>query len=194
MVSVTAFEAKEPRKSLRQSARWIAWVITALFILCGIGECLNVAWDDAHLLQLGIAATSRKAPALQSRADKVSEESFSVLVLAAEAAGLPRWANFLNACLVLVISCLSAANTALYIASRTLYGLCKHFKDNDPSVVRRFAAKLGSIDPRTSVPNFALFVSVAAFFWLPFLHLREGYSVNSVSLLRHCGMLRLTYC
>lgn len=185
MVSVTAFEAKEPRKSLRQSARWIAWVIFGLFFLCGLGEALNIAWDDTHLLQLGIASSSKaEASGAVRRAEARDDKSFSVLVLAANKAGHPHWADFLNGCLVM--SCLSAANTALYIASRTLYGLCKRFEENDERLLVRCVAKLGSLDPRTRVPNFALFASVATFFWLPFLHLREGYDVNSVSQIFQC--------
>jgi yeast amino acid transporter len=183
-VTVTAFEAHEPRTSLRFSSKYIAYIITIFFLLCGLGEALNVGWDDPHLPQM----TARRRSVDINNGDQ-PPESFSILVLAAELQDLPRSANVWNA--FLIISCLSAANTALYVASRTLYGLCRDLPQDDPFFLKRWAAKLGMLDPRTRVPFWALIASTIAFFWLPFLHLREGYSVQSVRLLPqpicHCS-------
>ena len=177
IVTVAAFEARKPRKSLRSSARWIAYVITLLFVLCGIGEALNVAWYDSRLPEMGEKAK------IKTRDDSQQRASFSVLVLAARINGHLHAAGCWNA--FLIVSCLSAANTALYVASRTLYGLCRELPQNEKSRLKRWPSKLGALDPRTRVPFWALLASTVVFFWLPFLHLKSGYSVQSVSTPSH---------
>jgi yeast amino acid transporter len=172
-VAVTAFEAASPRRSLRRPAKYIAWVIALLFFLCGLGEAINIPWNSPALPELG----GNRVKSIV-RAVRDTRASFSLLVLAAEQAGINGFPGFLNACLI--FSCLSAANTALYVASRTLYGLCREIPENSPWP-KRWAAKLGAIDPRTRVPFWALCVSLISFFWLPFLHLRRGYSIQEVS-------------
>ena len=178
-VAVAAFEAREPR-SLRASAKWIAYVIAFLFVLCGIGETLNIAWDDGRLPQL-----VEKRDKIQVRDATQSAAHYSVLVLAARITGHKAAAGVWNG--FLILSSLSAANTALYVASRALYGLCRDLPQDIPqdkvSRLKRWPSKLGALDPRTRVPFWALIASTAIFFWLPFLHLQKGTSAQDVSAL-----------
>ena len=185
-VTVAAFEARNPR-SLRASAKWIAYVITSLFLLCGIGEILNIYWQDLQLPELVV-----KRNTIGPRDGAKSGAHYSLLVLAAQEAGHKHAAGVWNG--FLILSSLSAANTCLYVASRTLYGLCRDLPQDQKSRLRRWAAKLGALDPRTRVPFWALIASTLVFFWLPFLHLQKGASAQNVrSALHSPSRTRLTF-
>jgi amino acid transporter len=178
IVSVTAFEAKSPRTALRSPSKFIAYIIVALFFLCGIGEALNLPWNAAGLTELSDAKMKKRADSTIDNTAGLKHTS-SALVLAAERAGDLGLAGFFNACLI--YSCLSAANTALYVSSRTLYGLCREVDPDDTRIIYRLAAKLGELDPRTRVPIWSIVLSVLAFFWVPFLHVWNRNSVGDVS-------------
>ncbi len=174
-VSVAAFEARDLR-SLRFASRWIAYFTIALYFFCAIGEFLNVEWSDGALPQIygGIneASVNIGEPVHKSRA---------IIVIAAFRAGYTRAAGLLNGCMI--FSALSASNTALYIASRTLYGMTRRIT---PWRWLRVLKFLGSVWPQTGVPMWALFFSFLAFYWLPFLQLRRGYAIADVcSSLQH---------
>ena len=69
---------------------------------------------------------------------------------------------------------LSAANTALYVSSRTLFGLTREIDPDDK--YWWWIAKLRTTTPHRKVPAAALFLSAAAFCWVPFVHLSKSYS------------------
>jgi amino acid transporter len=174
-VAVTTFEARNPRKSLRGPSRYIAYIMFFLFLLCGIGETLNITWDAKGLPEM---SNSR----LKSRTDDTAtlKHTPSILVLSAEQAMDYRLAAFFTGCLI--YSALSAANTALYVASRTLYGLCRELSEDDERLPYRLAAKLGTLDRRTRVPLWSIVVSVFVFCWIPFLHVAKKDSTDEVSI------------
>lgn len=172
-MTVTAFEARKPQ-SVRFSAKWIAWFITFLFIVCGIGQILNIAWDDPKLAEMEL-----RRDRLQVRVVSQSAAYYSVLVLVAKVNNYVTVASVWNG--FLIFSSLSAANTCLYVASRALYGLCRDLPQNETAQWKRWPARLGALDPRTRVPFWALLASLALFFWLPFLNLRKGTSSQDVS-------------
>jgi amino acid transporter len=101
-------------------------------------------------------------------------------------ANIPTLPGFLNGCLILAI--LSAANTALYVASRTLFGLTQEIDPN--SRWWGWVSKFSTTTHNRRVPAFALVASVLIFCWVPFLHLTKSYSYQYVctfySLGRHC--------
>jgi len=74
----------------------------------------------------------------------------------------------------LIMAVLSAANTALYVSSRTLFGLTREIDPEDK--YWWWIAKLSTTTPHRKVPAAALFLSTAAFCWVPFLHLSKSYS------------------
>jgi amino acid transporter len=69
----------------------------------------------------------------------------------------------------LVFSVLSAANTSLYIASRTLYGLT--YRILGRSAISKQFKRLSAVWEVTGAPASALFWSVLIFYALPFLEL-----------------------
>ena len=172
-VSVTAFEARDLR-SLRGASRTLSYFVIAMYLFCAISEFLNVEWNDSALPEIygGInkASINKGQPIHNSRA---------VIVIAAFEAGYMRTAGLLNGCMI--FSALSAANTALYIASRTLYGMTRKISPWRWLRILRF---LGSVWPKTGVPMWALFVSFLAFYWLPFLQLQGGYAIADVCVNR----------
>ena len=106
-MAVTAFEARNPRVTLRVPAQWIAYITAAIYLVSIITFSLNVAWDDVRLPDM----TGRKAK-VPLFDPTPTNSSTAVVVIAVNDASLHRFASFLNASLILAI--LSAANTALY--------------------------------------------------------------------------------
>lgn len=168
--SVAAFEARDLR-SIRVASQTLSYVVIAIYLFCAIGELLNVEWRDGALPEIygGINGATIKVgnPVHNSRA---------IIVIAALRAGYTRTAGLINGCMV--FSALSASNTSLYVASRTLYGMTRKIS---PWRWLRVLKFLGSIWPKTGVPMWALFFSFLAFYWLPFLQLRHEYAIADVS-------------
>ena len=173
-MTVTAFEARNPRKDLRFPSRYIAYIIFVVFLLCGLGEVLNVDWNNSKLPVLNPRSTTPVGNLTASP----GHHSPSVLIISAQSTNAKGLPGFLNACLI--FTCLSAATTSLYVSSRTLYGLTRELQEDRPWPLSWFA-RLGTIHPKTSVPVWALLVSALAFIWLPFLHLQRGYSIEDAS-------------
>jgi amino acid transporter len=169
-IAVTAFEAKSS-KSLRLPSQIMAYVIFFLYFLCTLGEVLNVKWNNDHLpiIYGGIGGSGFVGGNLQST---------SITIIATWEAGFYKLAGFLNG--ALIFSVLSAANTSLYVASRTLYGLTREIPRT--SFLGRRLNDLSYVTPKTGVPVVALLISAVSFFWLPFLQLRKGYAVQDVCI------------
>ena len=126
IVAVTALEAKEPRKSLKYPAKLIAWLTTTIYFLSALGFYLNVPWFDPALPALSgrvMHGTTVFSP------NTNSTQTSSVLVIAVLNASIPTLPGFINGCLVMAV--LSAANTALYVSSRTLFGLTREIDPDD---------------------------------------------------------------
>ena len=165
MISIAAFEARDLR-SLRMPSQTIAYFVVAIYFLLAIGEFLNVKWVGTPLPEIyGINGTSVE-----------TSRSNAVFVLAAAAAGYKRMPGLMNG--FMIFSALSASNSALYVASRALYGMTRTIT---PWRWLSFLKELGSVWHKTGVPMWALFVSFLAFLWLPFLQLKRGYAISDVS-------------
>lgn len=116
-----------------------------------------------------------------------SSNSTAAPVIAALQAGIPILPGVLVG--FIVYSGLSTANSALYVASRTLYGLTRDLDQLDSRRVVRFFAKLNTISPTTKIPVWALIVSTLAFSsWLPFVHLQNKFTQSEV-----CGRCLPTF-
>lgn len=169
-VAVTAFEAKYS-KSLRLPSQIIAYVVFILYLLCAIGELLNIKWTDNFLPVIfgGVDNSTTIGEPQYPRSN-------SMAVIATWQAGFHNLAGFLNGCLI--FSVLSCSNTALYVASRTLYGMTREIPRTN--FLGRLLNGLSTVVPATGVPAPALIVSALTFFWLPFVQLNGGYAVQDV--------------
>ena len=164
VVAITAFEARD-LPSLRVPSRWIAYVVFVLYILVTVGELLDVSWSNRDLPPAYGGISMHQPPKPRSR---------TIIILAALGARYPNIAGFFNG--ALLYSALGAANTNLYISSRTLYGMTRRPGSRFP-----WLKGLGSVWHRNGVPMVALLVSAVCFMWLPIVAVRGGYSIAEVS-------------
>ena len=173
MVSVTAFEARDLR-SLRIPSRIVAYFVVSLYFMCAIGEFLNVGWTCDNLPSvLGVNGTSVFTTSTPP-CDKPPQRTDAIIVIAAR--GYGHAPGVFNA--FMIYACLSAANSSLYIASRTLYGMTRTINP-----WRRFSVLkvLGTVWHKTGVPMWALLLSFISFIWLPFVQLKKGSAIDNVS-------------
>jgi amino acid transporter len=105
IVAVTAVEARDPVRSLRFPAQWIAYIISTIYLLSVGVFVLNVSWTDSDLPGL----TDRK---LGSFVPLSPNSTTTVMIIVVKEAGKEQLAAFLNGCLIVAI--LSTANTSLY--------------------------------------------------------------------------------
>lgn len=170
-VAMTAFEARSSR-SLRLPSQTLSYFTLLIYFLCLLGQCLNVPWTNDHLPLvyggIGNGFTDTK--------DLVDPRSSSLTVIALWLWGKKHMAGFLNG--AMIFSTLSASNTSLYVASRTLYGLALDIPTT--TWLGRFLHSFSVVVPKTGVPARALIMTAFAFFWLPFINLRPGYAVQYV--------------
>ncbi|KAL9607551.1 MAG: hypothetical protein Q9167_007544 [Letrouitia subvulpina] len=174
-MTVTAYEARDLR-SLRTPSQYIAYIILALYLFCAIGEFLNVEWTNKALPSKYIHVITNETKTQRS---STQIGSGAIIVVAAFEAGHKKIAGLLNGCLT--FAALSAANSALYVASRVLYGMTRSIGPRSRFAIFR---GLGSVWNRTGVPVRALWVSFVAFVWLPFLRLQGGIGVTDVKFSR----------
>lgn len=170
-MTVTAYEARDLR-SLRRPSQYIAYFILALYLFCAIGEFLNVEWTNKALPSKYVNAITNGT---ETQGSSTQIGSGAIIVVAAFEAGHKKIAGLLNGCLI--FSALSAANSALYVASRVLYGMTRSIGPRSRFAIFR---GLGNVWNRTGVPVRALWVSFVAFVWLPFLRLKGGIAITDV--------------
>ncbi len=130
-MGVTVGEAQNPRKTIPRAIRLTFYRILFFYVLSILFLGMNVPYDSDDL-----------AFALKSKGNA----SASPFVVAIKLAGIDVLPGFLNACILIFV--FSAANSDLYIATRTIYGLAKDHK------APRFFARTD----RRGVPIYALVV------------------------------------
>jgi yeast amino acid transporter len=168
-IAVTAYEAKYST-SLAWPSRFIPYVIFFFYFLCTIGGALTVSWTAPYLPPIfGVAGNSTASLDNPPRSD-------NWVVNITLASGYNNLAGFLNGCFI--FSVLSTSNTALYIASRTLYGMTREIPDSN--MLGRILNSLSLVVRQTSVPAAALLFTAVFFIWLPFLQLERGYAIEEV--------------
>lgn len=185
MIAITAFEARDLR-SLRIPSQTIAYFVVSIYLLLAIGEFLNVDWTNTDLPQINGGINEHPV--------KTTPRSRAIFVIAAIQAGYKRMPGLMNGCMIW--SALSAANSALYIASRTFYGMTREI---NPWRWFKFLKEFGDVWYRTEVPMWALFASFIAFLWLPFLHLKTGSATADLSAqkdnaIADVGIQQREYC
>lgn len=173
---MTAFEARSPG-SLRLPSKTIAYFISFLYLFTALGEFLHVKWTDGHLQSNRDASTEtpQQTYPISNNMAVIAIASFNKLA----GHNLHGLAGFLNGCHI--FSILSASNSALYVASRTLYGLTRDL--DDTTFVTRFLGKFNKVVRKTGVPAAALLASMLVLFWVPFLNIKSinTYPIETVS-------------
>jgi amino acid transporter len=167
-IAVTAYEAQFST-SLKFPSRIIAYVVFIFYLMCTIGEALTARWTAPFLPPIfGVSGTNSTTP----------PKSSNWVVNVALSTGHHRLAGLLNGCFI--FSVLSTSNTALYVSSRTLYGIVNEVPPT--SWLGRIMMRLSIVVRQTGVPAPALLFSTLSFLWLPFLQLKSGYALEDVRL------------
>ncbi|KAI9741128.1 MAG: hypothetical protein M1834_002841 [Cirrosporium novae-zelandiae] len=147
LVVVTAGEAKYPRRDLPKASRRIYIFTMLLYLISAILIAFNVPFTHSGLISL----SESNSRAFTGKA--------SPFIMAIEDAEIPFLASFVNTCFLL--AAWTAANTALYVSSRTLYALARS------SDVRWFKASVGrtSLDgtPLSAIALSFLFAFISFF-------------------------------
>lgn len=161
LVGVTVGEAQNPRRNIPRAIRLTFYRIMIFYVVSVFFLGMCVAYDDKKLVFATKASTSASA---------------SPFVVAIENAGIKVLPQIINAAILIFI--LSASNSDLYIATRTLYGLSINGK----------APRFFSITNKMGVPYIALGFS-SIFCALAYLNCSDNsakifnYFVNVVSIL-----------
>ncbi|KAJ5733741.1 Dicarboxylic amino acid permease [Penicillium malachiteum] len=132
LVGVTVGEAQNPRRTIPRAIKLTFWRILVFYVLSVLLVGTLVPYNDKKLA-FAVGASSSAAA--------------SPFVVAIELSGIPVLSHILNACILLFV--FSAANSDLYIATRTIYGLAREGK----------APKIFARTDRRGVPVFALAIS-----------------------------------
>ena len=160
LVGVTVGEAQNPRRNIPRAIKLTFWRILVFYICSVLLLGMIVPYNSDRL----IFATK-----------KSSSAAASPFVVAIQIAGIHGLPGFLNACILIFV--FSAANSDLYIASRTLHGLA----------LKGHAPKIIATTDKRGVPIYALGIS-SCFCCLAFLSVSTGskvvfgYFVNLVSI------------
>ncbi|KAL4941086.1 hypothetical protein BDV06DRAFT_195184 [Aspergillus oleicola] len=129
LVGVTVGEAQNPRKTIPRAIKLTFYRILFFYVISVLLVGTLVPYNHPRLEEANDADTSSAA---------------SPFVLAIEISGIPALPDILNACILLFV--FSAANSDLYIATRTIFGLAKEGK----------APKILTTTDRRGVPYVAL--------------------------------------
>lgn len=173
IVAVTAFEAVT-LDDLKLPSQRIPYVVFLVYVVCAIGSGMSVRFDNSALSQVyrgDSTALPQTGPQLEFESPVSS--SSSLMIIAANQVGNFGMAQAFNG--FLIFSALSAGNTCLYVASRTLYGLAFNLKIERHSSrhVSRVIDWLATVKDSSKVPINAVKFSALLFCWLPFLSLRD---------------------
>lgn len=112
LVGITVGEAQNPRKTIPRAIKLTFWRILIFYVLSVFLLGMIIPYDSPEL----IFATKKTG----------NSAAASPFVAAIKVAGITSLPGILNACILLFI--LSASNSDLYIASRTIYGIAHQGK------------------------------------------------------------------
>lgn len=160
LVGVTVGEAQNPRKTIPRAIKLTFYRIVFFYVISILLIGMCVPYNSEELAFANNSSGNANA---------------SPFVVAIKLAKIPALDHILNACILLFV--FSAANSDLYIASRTLYGLSSD--GAAPSIFRR--------TNQNGVPLYSLFTS-AAIALLAFLNVSDdskavfSYFVNMTTI------------
>ncbi|EEQ29232.1 amino acid transporter [Microsporum canis] len=160
LVGVTVGEAQNPRKTIPRAIKLTFYRILFFYCLSILFLGMVVPYNHPDLLFANRASNSASA---------------SPFVVAIQIAGIKILPSIFNACILVFV--FSAANSDLYIATRTIYGLAREGKA--PAILAR--------TNRSGVPIYALALSTM-FALLAYLNVSDdskvvfGYFVNLVTM------------
>ncbi|KAK2599542.1 hypothetical protein N8I77_011290 [Diaporthe amygdali] len=186
--TMAAFEAKTVG-DIALASRSIHWILIVLYFFYTLGVMFTVPWDASDLTSFHPWVNITKAAndsnsRLFGTFDRLDSCNKSTIGVVKGVCNIHRpqdggpnpdvsgLANFVNA--VLLYSVISCGNAALYMASRTLYGLASSERVRRKGISNPVIRYLGSTRPGTGVPFYAVVFSWLIFCWAPFLGFASG--------------------
>ena len=172
LIAVTFGEAENPRRNIPKAIRLTFYRIVVFYILSVLFLGMLVPYQSSELLAANKASTSASA---------------SPFTVAIKLSGIQVLPAIFNACVLIFV--FSAANSDLYIASRTIYGLA----------VSGYAPNFLAHTNKDGVPVYGLILS-ASFGCLGFLNVSQNsaqiftYFVNLVTIFGILTWLSLLVC
>jgi len=162
--------------SVKFSAIYISVLATIAYSVSGALVSLDISRGDCKLPRLSWLTHSADRCGRTEGEDSEAGTA-SAFVIIARQSGIPHLANVFNA--FLIFTALTCANTNLYVASRTLFGLASRLEGGKGQPwLLRFLAWFGRTNNR-KVPMRAMLFSALAFWWVPFLQLKSGASAET---------------
>ncbi|KAF5230743.1 hypothetical protein FANTH_13735 [Fusarium anthophilum] len=155
---------KTARDSVKRTIGFTAVVLPILvasaYTISGLFVSLGLRRDDCGLQRL---SWLKDEDCGKPETDKEGF-TFSPFILIAKASTIPNLDHALNA--FILFTALTCANTNLYVASRTLFGITRNIRSGEsmPSALAWFG-----VTDRDRVPLRAMVVTALAFSWVPFL-------------------------
>ncbi|KAI2601965.1 amino acid permease-domain-containing protein [Hypoxylon sp. NC1633] len=155
-------------ETVRFTAKWVSVFTCIVYTLSGILVSLSVSSTDCELPRLDTSSFDCSQPNMTPTIAE-SKNATSAFVIVPEKHNYPGMASAFNG--FLLFTALTCANTNLYVASRTLFGLTNRIDGG--SNERWYLNVLAWLGRTNSyrVPIRAMTVSAFAFIWVPFLQL-----------------------
>jgi len=185
-LTTTAFEAYDSGQ-LRWPARIVGPGSTILYALATGSFVANVSWKDQNLPELFQQAltvvTNPEAAERFAKFQYPAPDTSVAPVIALYRVGYRFLPSFINGCLI--YSALSCANTALFVASRQLWGMARTVTaDSQSNVFRQVARWLRGVHYSAKTPLPAILISGLWLSWLPLIRIHDGNSryLKDVSL------------
>lgn len=175
--------------TLKFTAVWVTVLITVAYVVSGLLVTLGFERDNCELSRLSWVHNTCKD---QDSGQNQERKSSSPFVLMAQRSGIYGLDHAVNA--ALVFTAITCANTNLYVASRTLFGITSSLDGGyDQRMIVRCLAWLGQTN-KSKVPMRAMIVSALAFCWVPFLQEGGGFNTDTTigkvcanTILNHLG-------
>ncbi|KAL9616720.1 MAG: hypothetical protein Q9160_008441 [Pyrenula sp. 1 TL-2023] len=156
----TRTEHNNVNQTIKFSAVYLPFLAAAVYVLAGFLVTLDVSAKDSSLPQVSWGG----GEAIQSSTD-------SAFVLAAQKSRIPALDDVVN--VFILVTAISCANTNLFVATRTLFGLTKELEQGPGQ--RWYVNMLASFGTTNNrrVPMKAMLAS-CIFLWTPFLLFIKG--------------------
>ncbi|KAL4975298.1 amino acid permease-domain-containing protein [Aspergillus desertorum] len=161
--AAAALMGRWPYISVRFVATWTSFLVWIIYFIAGFLMSLNVEWNNENLPRLSWLGS----PSAKDEKFKTD----SGFVISAVISGIPGLADTFTA--IIFVTAVFSANTNLYVASRTLFGLTRRIQ-GDGWRIFAFFGKTNNYQ----VPVRAMLLSLV-FMWVPFLYLSPHNSADT---------------
>lgn len=160
------------KRTLGFTAFYLPIIVAFAYTTSGLLVSLGIKRDNCGLQRLSWLE-SKECPKSDDD-DKKGKFTFSPFVIIARGSEIYGLHNAFNA--FIVFTALTCANTNLYVASRTLFGVTRNIRSAD--AMPRALSWFG-VTNNNGVPIRAMTFTALAFCWVPFLQKKETFNTGS---------------